>query len=347
MTLTPEQEKQVKEQLLKQVEQFPEENREQIKEQINSMTTEQLEEFIKQNELKHMEGDSGCIFCNIVEGKSPSLKVDENEFAIAILDINPISRGHVLIIPKDHKAEASQELQEFAFAVGGKILSKLNPKDITTQGSKVADHTILNVIPIYEDTDLKKRIKVSEKELVEVQKILASPGMLREEKSELIKSITKPNKTKEEISIDESCIFCMIAQGKIQSIKLDENASAIAVLELTPLTKGHTLIIPKEHLPTTKIPTASFTLAKKIAKKLKSRFKANDVKILTKEIGEHAILDVIPIYDDPNPEKREPADSKELENVAKKLRPKPRKTPASKKNKKKSSGLPQFSARIP
>jgi diadenosine tetraphosphate (Ap4A) HIT family hydrolase len=346
MPLTPEQEKEIKEQLLKQVEQFPEENREQIKKQINSMTTTQLEKFVKQNQLTHMESapeSAGCLFCNIVRGKSPSLKIDENENAIAILDINPIAKGHTLIIPKKHNAEATQELQEFAFRVGGRILKKLNPRDITTQGTKIGDHLVLNVIPLYEDTDLQKRIKITKEELAELQQTLATTNLSENPKPQK----EEPNSADITPIPNEDCIFCLIAANKVQSIKIDENTNAIAILELTPLTKGHTLIVPKEHLNTTHLPTNSFALAKKIAKKLKSKFKAKDVRILTKEIGDHAVLDVIPIYDNENPEKREPASSADLEKIAKKLRPQQKKQSTKKNTTKKSSELPQLPARIP
>ena len=43
-----------------------------------------------------------CIFCKIVEGKIPSLKIYENDVILAFLDINPDSNGHTLIIPKKH-----------------------------------------------------------------------------------------------------------------------------------------------------------------------------------------------------------------------------------------------------
>ncbi|MDI3473962.1 MAG: histidine triad family protein [Candidatus Woesearchaeota archaeon] len=43
-----------------------------------------------------------CIFCNIVQGKIPSYKVWENEEFLAFLDINPIMKGHLLLIPKRH-----------------------------------------------------------------------------------------------------------------------------------------------------------------------------------------------------------------------------------------------------
>jgi histidine triad (HIT) family protein len=42
-----------------------------------------------------------CIFCKIVSGEIPSYKVYETNDTLAILDINPVTRGHVLVIPKD------------------------------------------------------------------------------------------------------------------------------------------------------------------------------------------------------------------------------------------------------
>lgn len=45
-----------------------------------------------------------CIFCKIVKGELPSYKVYEDEQFIGILDIFPVSKGHVLVIPKKHYA---------------------------------------------------------------------------------------------------------------------------------------------------------------------------------------------------------------------------------------------------
>ena len=47
-----------------------------------------------------MEQD--CIFCKISKGEIPSVKVYEDEHFFAFLDIQPVSDGHVLIIPKKH-----------------------------------------------------------------------------------------------------------------------------------------------------------------------------------------------------------------------------------------------------
>ena len=43
-----------------------------------------------------------CIFCKIAAGQIPSGKVYENDLVFAFMDINPLSEGHVLVIPKEH-----------------------------------------------------------------------------------------------------------------------------------------------------------------------------------------------------------------------------------------------------
>ena len=43
-----------------------------------------------------------CIFCKISNGDIPSYKIYEDDIVMAFLDINPISLGHTLVIPKKH-----------------------------------------------------------------------------------------------------------------------------------------------------------------------------------------------------------------------------------------------------
>ena len=46
-----------------------------------------------------------CIFCKIIKGEIPCFKIFEDDHAFAFLDINPIERGHTLVIPKFHAKE--------------------------------------------------------------------------------------------------------------------------------------------------------------------------------------------------------------------------------------------------
>lgn len=52
-----------------------------------------------------------CIFCKIINGEIPSVKLCETEKSYAMLDINPLSKGHALIIPKEH-AEKMHQLSD-------------------------------------------------------------------------------------------------------------------------------------------------------------------------------------------------------------------------------------------
>jgi len=46
--------------------------------------------------------ESGCVFCSIVAGDVPCVKVYEDMSVLAFLDIGPVSEGHTLVIPKTH-----------------------------------------------------------------------------------------------------------------------------------------------------------------------------------------------------------------------------------------------------
>ncbi|MDH4121162.1 MAG: HIT family protein [Deltaproteobacteria bacterium] len=43
-----------------------------------------------------------CIFCRIVAGEIPAEKVYEDDHTLALMDINPVADGHLLVIPKSH-----------------------------------------------------------------------------------------------------------------------------------------------------------------------------------------------------------------------------------------------------
>jgi histidine triad (HIT) family protein len=49
--------------------------------------------------------DPDCLFCKIASGEIPATRVREDERTIAFMDINPATRGHVLVIPREHAAD--------------------------------------------------------------------------------------------------------------------------------------------------------------------------------------------------------------------------------------------------
>ena len=65
--------------------------------------------------------ESGCIFCRIVAGELPSTKVYEDDALLAFLDINPVAKGHTLVIPKDHYADQLAAPPEVLAAIARRI----------------------------------------------------------------------------------------------------------------------------------------------------------------------------------------------------------------------------------
>jgi len=201
MTLPSEQTKQIKQQIIQQIENtFPEEKKESAIQQIEEMNESELENFLAQNNLIKTSGPNGvssgendeekCIFCSIVSEKIPGYKISENESAVAVLEINPVSRGHTLIIPKVHIQEISKETQDFAKEISIKLKEKLNAKSIQTEDSEMFGHKIVNIIPIYEGKTLEGK-----KSPNEGHKQPASKKVLEELQKEL--EIKEPEKQEE------------------------------------------------------------------------------------------------------------------------------------------------------
>lgn len=66
-----------------------------------------------------------CIFCKIIDGSIPCHKVAETALTLAFMDINPLARGHLLVIPKAHAAEL-HELDGDSAADIGRMLARVS-----------------------------------------------------------------------------------------------------------------------------------------------------------------------------------------------------------------------------
>jgi histidine triad (HIT) family protein len=198
--LSPEQISQIKNQLIQQIESsFPEDKKNLAKQQIEEMNQEQLEEFLVQNNLiktpVQPEETEKCIFCSIISGKTFSYKIDKNKVAVAVLEINPISKGHVLIIPKEHIASADRipaQALSLAKKIAGKLRKKFKPKDVLIHPDNIFGHQIINVIPVYsEEKIISKRTPAKKEELEKVMKILEvkkKPAVIKPQKIKKIES---------------------------------------------------------------------------------------------------------------------------------------------------------------
>ncbi|HSC85895.1 MAG TPA: HIT family protein [Polyangiaceae bacterium] len=80
------------------------------------------------------------IFSKILRGEIPCHKVYEDDFVLAFLDINPLSPGHTLIIPKEEKATLGELSDESAAALG-RVLPRLCRAVARVSGS--SDYNVL------------------------------------------------------------------------------------------------------------------------------------------------------------------------------------------------------------
>lgn len=82
-----------------------------------------------------------------------------------------------------------------------------------------------------------------------------------------------------------NCIFCKIVAGELPSSKVYEDADALAFMDIGPIVRGHTLVIPKEHMdPVTAAPPAVLQklilVVQQIARAQLRAFKADGINIM-------------------------------------------------------------------
>ncbi len=121
------------------------------------------------------------IFSRIIKGEIPCYKIAENDQFFAFLDINPLSMGHTLVVPKREtdyifslEDEELAEMSVFAKKVAAAIEKAMPCQRIGVAviGLEVP-HAHIHLIPINKESDMdfrKEHLHLSEEEFLEVQK---------------------------------------------------------------------------------------------------------------------------------------------------------------------------------
>jgi histidine triad (HIT) family protein len=112
--------------------------------------------------------DPNCIFCKIVAGELPAQIVDEDERTIAFMDINPWTRGHLLVIPREHSRDLLEvepadlaAVAATAQRLAGRALERLEADGVNLLNScraaawQTVFHFHVHVIPRYEGDPLR------------------------------------------------------------------------------------------------------------------------------------------------------------------------------------------------
>lgn len=120
--------------------------------------------------------NENCIFCKIAKGEIKSEKIAESNNFFAVNDINPVAKGHCLVIPKKHFGtlldipnNLGEELLQFTKKVAGGLMDKklgdgfnviMNNLEVAGQ---LVMHAHIHIIPRKEKDGIRFFVKVDEK----------------------------------------------------------------------------------------------------------------------------------------------------------------------------------------
>ena len=112
--------------------------------------------------------DPDCLFCKIVAGELPGQIVAEDELTVAFMDINPATRGHMLVVPRNHTpnvleadAEDLDATIRTAQRLARRVTERLGADGVNLLNScgatawQTVFHLHVHVIPRYADDPLK------------------------------------------------------------------------------------------------------------------------------------------------------------------------------------------------
>jgi len=130
-----------------------------------------------------------CIFCKIVAGEIPAEVVQEDEHALAFMDLNPWTRGHALVIPRNHSSDllevSDDDLARTAAAakrLAARMKERLDADGINLLNAcgpaawQTVFHFHVHVIPRYEDDPLQLPTRPQE---ADEEELAAVAGELR------------------------------------------------------------------------------------------------------------------------------------------------------------------------
>lgn len=82
-----------------------------------------------------------CVFCAIVAGEAPAIRIWEDDDYLAFLDIRPFTRGHTLVIPKRHTADLTDTPPETVAqlaVIGQRIATAARTSGLHADGNNIA-----------------------------------------------------------------------------------------------------------------------------------------------------------------------------------------------------------------
>ncbi len=126
--------------------------------------------------------DNNCIFCKLANGEIPTNAIYEDEDFKVILDASPASKGHALILPKEHYANL-YEIDETILAKAAKLAKRIiahetevlncDGYNVVQNNGEVAGQTVfhyhMHLIPRYKEDDNRNVIEWNHKEYTDTE----------------------------------------------------------------------------------------------------------------------------------------------------------------------------------
>ena len=137
--------------------------------------------------------DENCIFCKIANGEIPSATLYEDEDFRVILDLGPASKGHALILPKEHYPnlyELPDDLAQKDIVLAKKMITRMTKAlgadgfNVVQNNGETAGQTVfhfhMHLIPRYKDDTAGFRWNIGELKDEDREDILAKMGEISE-----------------------------------------------------------------------------------------------------------------------------------------------------------------------
>lgn len=178
---------------------------------IEGMNDSEFIEFLKTQGLiagDKNTTDANCVFCSMISGNIPTTKIGENNSAICILELNPISTGHAMIIPKSHVTKTEglpKEAHDLADTVIDDLLRTFKPQRVDKIHSNVMGHEIINLIPVFNSENMDSpRNSETPEGLAKIKEQILNSKPKQIEIPSKPTEITEEEKEQEEINEDNT-----------------------------------------------------------------------------------------------------------------------------------------------
>ncbi len=163
-----------------------------------------VNEFLKKlkpEQIEQLKKQQTCIFCGIANKQVKTSIVYEDKESMAVMDINPVRPGHVLLFPRKHTNLLDNKFEEMVKKLSLAAIKAVNGNDIEIKTSENAGqkdaHIALHLIPRFKDNNNEDAARKESPEDI-AKKIVSNLLKKTEDKNIFIKNVHEKSLPREE-----------------------------------------------------------------------------------------------------------------------------------------------------